>query len=82
MTFSDFLNNEPIQKAADVFLAAYGGRFVGGEPDGLLVYLTKDGRPYTPPDGATPETVLRDFQSGKPLTDLWPELEYDPDMDY
>lgn len=82
MTFADFLNNEPIQKAAEAFLAACGGRFVGGEPDGQLVYLTEDGTPHIPPDGATPETVLHDLQSGKPLTNLWPELEYDPEQDY
>lgn len=37
---------------------------------------------YMPPDGATADRVLQDLQSGKPLPELWPEVEYDPDLLY
>lgn len=83
MNFSEFLDNKKAQEAANTYVDGFGGRFFGEEPGDRLIYETKDGEAaYTPPDGATPETVLHDLQSGKPLTDLWPELEYDPDMDY
>lgn len=83
MIFSVFLDNEKAQEAASTYVASFGGRFIGEEPGDRLIYETKDGEAaYTPPDGATLETVLCDLQSGKPLTDLWPELVYDPDMDY
>lgn len=83
MTNADFLNSARIQRAADAYAEANGGLFVCEEPGDRLVYETEDGgHAYTPPDGATPEQVLKDLQSGKQLTELWPELEYDPAIDY
>lgn len=83
MTYPDFLNNAPVQKAAEAFVARYGGRFACDEPGDRLMYVSADGEAvHTPPDGATPEQVLKDLQSGKQLTELWPELEYDPAIDY
>ena len=34
------------------------------------------------PEGADVAQVLRDLRSGKPLSELWSELEYDPDNAY
>lgn len=86
MSYTEFLNNKAIQKAASAFVAVFGGRFVCDEPGDRLVYLADDGTPYTPPDGATPEKVLQALEKSvkqeKSLLTLWPELEYDPEQDY
>lgn len=83
MKYVDFLNSKPAQKAAEAFTASHGGRFVGEEPGDRLVYSMEDGEAaYTPPEGSTVDSVLRELQSGKPLPDLWPELEYDPALEY
>lgn len=83
MTYAQYLEDKALQKIAGAYVAKHGGRFVGGEPDGGLVYLTADGETaYTPPDGATADQVRRDLKSGKPLKELWPELEFDPELLY
>ena len=83
MTYAQYLEDKELQKIAGAYVAKHGGRFVGGEPDGGLVYLTADGETAcVPPDGAAADQVLRDLKSGKPLPELWPELEYDPDLLY
>lgn len=72
-----------LQEAADAYKVKYGGHFGGGEPDGGLVYLTADGETAcVPPEGATVDQVLQDIKSGRPLTELWPELKYEPDLLY
>ncbi len=69
--------------AAEAYVTKHGGQFGCAEPSDRLMYETEDGEfACTPPDGATPETVLHDLQSGKPLTNLWPELVYVPELDY
>lgn len=69
--------------AAAVYTAQHGGDFYGGEPGGGLVYEQEDGEAaYIPPEGADAAQVLQDLRSGKPLPELWPELEYDPDNVY
>ena len=79
----DFIADKRLQRAADAYKTKLGGRFGGGEPDGVLVYEQEDGEAaYIPPDGATADQVLQDLQSGKPLPALWPELVYDPDCVY
>lgn len=90
MKYTDFLNNPAIQAAAAAFEATFGGHFVCEEPGDRLMYETEDGETaLTPPDGSTPEKVLqaleKSVQREKPrnfLLTLWPELEYDPDIDY
>ena len=87
MSFSDFLGNKELQKAADAFVDRFGGRFCGEEPGDRLVYETEGGVvAYTPPDGITPEKMLQTLEESvkqeKSLLTLWPELEYDPEQDY
>lgn len=86
MSYTEFLNNEAIQKAASAFVAAFGGRFVCEEPGDTLVYLAGDGTPYTPPEDSTAEKVLQALEESvkqkNSLLTLWPELEYDPEQDY
>lgn len=81
MRYQDFRKDPKLRTAADVYVDKYGGGFFGGEPDGGLFYETEDGEVacQSPADAAQ---VLRDLQSGKPLPELWPELEYDPELDY
>lgn len=83
MEYPDFIADEKLTAAATVYKAKFGGRFGGGEPDGGLVYLTADGETAcVPPEGATVDQVLQDIKSGRPLTELWPELKYEPDLLY
>ena len=83
MEYPAFMADKRLQEAADAYKDKYGGRFGGGEPDGGLMYETEDGETAcVPPDGATTDQVLKDLKSGKPLPELWPELEYDPDLLY
>jgi len=83
MTLSEFDKNKELQEATKVYAEKHGGHFFWGEPDGDLVYETDDGEvACVPPDGATADQVLQDLKSGKPLPELWPELEYDPDLLY
>ena len=83
MTYAQYLEDKALQKIAGAYVAKHGGRFVGGEPDGGLVYLTADGETaYVPPDGATADRVLQGIKSGKPLPELWLELECDPNLLY
>lgn len=90
MKYTDFLNNPALRAAAAAFEKTFGGRFVCEEPGDILVYSTEDGeKALTPPDGSTPEKVLQALEksvqrenSRNFLLILWPELEYDPDMDY
>lgn len=83
MLYQDFRADEKLTAAAAVYTAKHGGGFFGNEPDGGLVYETEDGEAaHTPPEGADAAQVLRDLQSGRPLPELWPELEYDPDNVY
>lgn len=83
MEYPDFIADKKLIAAADAYQAEYGGRFGGGEPDGGLVYETDDGEiACVPPEGATVDQVLKDLKSGRPLTELWPELEYDPNCVY
>ena len=82
MRYQDFRTDEKLTAAAAVYTAQHGGGFYGGEPDGL-VYEPEDGEAaYIPPEGADAAQVLQDLRSGKPLPELWPELEYDPDNVY
>ena len=47
------------------------------------MYEPEDGEAaYIPPEGADAAQVLQDLRSGKPIPELWPELEYDPDNVY
>lgn len=79
MNYPEFANNKEILAAAEDYKERFGGHFGGAEPGDLLMYETEDGEAaYTPPEGADAAQVLRDLQSGKPLSELWPELE-DPD---
>lgn len=90
MSFSEFLDNKKIQKAADAFVERFGGRFFGEEPGDRLVYETEDGEAaYTPPEGTTAEKVLQTLEgsvqrekSRNPILTLWTELEMDPEQDY
>lgn len=90
MKYPDFLKSEDMQKAAAAFVAVFGGRFVGEEPGDQLVYYTEDGEhAYTPLEGTAPEKALQVLQKSvqreKPrdfIATLWPELEYDPGIDY
>ncbi len=81
MNYQDFQDDPRIAAAARAYLDKYGGIFLDGEPDGGLFYETEDGEVacQSPADAAQ---VLRDLQGGKPLPELWPELEYDPELDY
>ena len=83
MTYPDFEKDKALQEAAAAYVAKYGGHFGGEEPGVRLVYAPDDeDTAYTPSEGATTDQVLRDLKSGKPLPELWPELEYDPDCLY
>lgn len=83
MMYQDFTSNPELISAASAYTAKYGGHFGGGEPGGELMYETDDGEmAYVPPEGATAAQVLQDLQSGKALSELWPELVYDPDLIY
>ncbi len=82
MTYSEFMNSKAHQSAAAAYTAAHGGMFVCEEPGDRLVYVDPGGVPYTPPDGATEKSVLQELQREKPISGLWPELEYDPEQDY
>ena len=77
MRYQDFRTDEKLTAAAAVYTAQHGGGFYGG------VYEPEDGEAaYIPPEGADAAQVLQDLRSGKPLPELWPELEYDPDNVY
>lgn len=79
----DFIADKRLQGAAEAYKAKFGGHFFWEEPDGGLVYETDDGEvACVLPEGTTADQVLRDLKSGKPLPELWPELEYDPDCVY
>lgn len=83
MTYPEFEKDRRLQEAAAEYTAKFGGRFGGEEPGVRLIYAPDDeDTAYTPPDGATTDRVLQDLQSGKLLSELWPELEYDPDLLY
>lgn len=83
MNYSVFLRSKHMQAAADAYREKFGGRFVGEEPGGGLVYLLEDGESaYVPPENAAEEKILQDLQSGKTLSELWPELVYDPNLVY
>lgn len=83
MQYQDFRSDEKLTAAAAVYTAKHGGGFFGGEPDGGLIYEPEDGdAAYTPPDDADAAQVLKDLQSDKPLSELWPEQEFDPDNVY
>ena len=88
MTYVDYVNSGPAQKAAKKYADAFGGRFMGEEPGDRLVYETQDGETaYVPPDGETLETMLQvlleSVEKGMPLIPTcWPELEYDPELVY
>lgn len=83
MLYQYFRADEELTAAAAVYTAQHGGGFYGGEPDGGLVYEPEDGEAaYIPPEGVDTTKVLQDLQSGKPLPELWPEQELDPDNVY
>lgn len=83
MRYQDFRADERLAAAAAVYTARHGGSFFGGEPDGGLMYEPEDGEAtHTPPEGAGTAQVLQDLRSGKPLSELWPEPEYDLDNVY
>lgn len=83
MTLSEFDKNKELQEATNAYAEKHGGHFFWEEPDGGLVYETDDGEvACVLPEGATADQVLKDLKSGKPLPELWPELEYDPDCVY
>ena len=83
MQYQDFRADEKLTAAAAVYTAKNGGGFFGDEPGGGLVYETEDGEAtYTPPEAADAARVLQDLQSGKPLSELWPEQEFDPNNVY
>lgn len=83
MRYQDFRADTKLTAATAVYTAKHGGGFFGDEPGGGLVYETEDGEAtYTPPEGADAVQVLQDLQSGKPLPELWPEQEFDPDNVY
>lgn len=83
MTFPEYLHNKKVQKAAKEYANKHEGRFYGVEPGNLMIYETEDFQhAYACPVEDPPEKVLEDLRSGKPLSELWPELEYDPDNIY
>ena len=83
MTYPEFEKDQALQEAAAEYMAKFGGRFGGEEPGVRLMYAPDDeDTAYTPPDGATADQVRRDLKSGKPLKELWPELEFDPELLY
>lgn len=83
MTYPEFEKDRALQEAAVEYTVKFGGHFGGEEPGVRLAYAPDDGEAvYTPPESVTADQVLQDLKSGKPLQDLWPELEYDPDLLY
>ena len=83
MDYVDFRRDKRLLEAAEIYKSKFGGHFGGGVPDGELMYETSDGEvACTPPYEATVDQVLQDLQSGKPLSELWPKVEYDPNCDY
>ena len=83
MTYPEFEKDRRLQEAAAEYTAKFGGRFGGEEPGVRLMYAPDDeDTAYTPPENATADRVLQDIKSGTPLQELWPELEYDPDLLY
>lgn len=81
MRYQDFRDDPKLCTAADIYVDKYGGGFYGGEPGGELCYEPKDGETaYIAPADAG--QVLRDLQGSQPITVLWPEEEYDPEIVY
>lgn len=83
MTFFEFEEDARLQEASEDYVKAYGGEFYCEEPDDALCYESKDKKEgYCSPRGATAEQIYECLTNGKPISEQWSPIEYDPDCDY
>ena len=83
MTFFEFEDDVKLQKASDNYVKAYGGEFYCEEPGVALCYESKDRKEsYYSPHEATSQQIYEMLTNGKPISEQWPPIEYDPECDY